>query len=123
MTDHSFGADRKEKFLAIQVEYNDRNKEIGDWHDIEVHVHDLPILYLLFTVTRLRIQGYTAFDFPGRNNKVCFQFRVNSPAAFTPTLTLPGISAVQQPEMELQPLHRRRLRRSPRSECYLPHPR
>lgn len=45
---HKAGADFKELFQAIQVDENDRSKEISDAHDIE---------------------GWTGFNFPGRNGK------------------------------------------------------
>lgn len=45
---HKAGADRAEKFMAIMVDENDRTKEISESKDIE---------------------GWTGFDFPGRDNK------------------------------------------------------
>lgn len=45
---HKAGADKAEKFLAVKVDENDRTKEISDVMEIE---------------------GWTGFDFPGRNNK------------------------------------------------------
>lgn len=45
---HKAGADYSEVFRAVQVDENDRNKEISDVHNIE---------------------AWTGFDFPGRNGK------------------------------------------------------
>ncbi|KAF8586977.1 glycoside hydrolase family 13 protein, partial [Ramaria rubella] len=45
---HKFGADRAERFGAKEVDSSDRTKEVSDVYDIE---------------------GWTGFDFPGRNNK------------------------------------------------------
>ncbi|ELU42665.1 alpha-amylase [Rhizoctonia solani AG-1 IA] len=45
---HKFGADRTERFRATEVDPNDRTRDITDKYDIE---------------------GWTAFDFPGRNGK------------------------------------------------------
>lgn len=45
---HMAGADRPEKFKAIKVDYDDRNKEVSG---------------------EIEIEGWTGFDFPGRNNK------------------------------------------------------
>lgn len=45
---HKAGADRTEKFMAVKVDPDDRSKEISEPHEIE---------------------GWTGFDFPGRNNK------------------------------------------------------
>ncbi|WVQ75657.1 hypothetical protein IAR50_005286 [Cryptococcus sp. DSM 104548] len=45
---HKAGADDKEKFLATMVDQTNRNKEVGEMHNIE---------------------GWTKFDFPGRGDK------------------------------------------------------
>lgn len=45
---HKAGADRAEKFMAIMVDREDRNKNMGE---------------------PLEIEGWTGFDFPGRANK------------------------------------------------------
>ncbi|KAJ1304692.1 hypothetical protein OPQ81_005831 [Rhizoctonia solani] len=45
---HKFGADRTERFRITEVDPNDRTRDITDKYDIE---------------------GWTAFDFPGRNGK------------------------------------------------------
>ncbi|ODN77445.1 hypothetical protein L202_04623 [Cryptococcus amylolentus CBS 6039] len=45
---HKAGADDKEEFLATMVDQNNRNKEVGEMHNI---------------------QGWTKFDFPGRGDK------------------------------------------------------
>lgn len=45
---HMAGADRPEKFKAIKVDYDDRTKEISE---------------------EIEIEGWTGFDFPGRDNK------------------------------------------------------
>lgn len=45
---HMAGADRPEKFKAIKVDNNDRTNEISD---------------------EIEIEGWTGFDFPGRDNK------------------------------------------------------
>ncbi|MDY0235462.1 MAG: alpha-amylase [Gudongella sp.] len=45
---HMAGADRPEKFKAIKVDYNDRNRELGG---------------------EIEIEGWTGFDFPGRKDK------------------------------------------------------
>lgn len=44
---HKAGADRAEKFQAVMVDENDRNREVGDVHEIA---------------------GWTGFDFPGRGD-------------------------------------------------------
>jgi hypothetical protein len=36
----SFGADRTERFLAVQVQNDDRTKEISGWHTIEVRFRE-----------------------------------------------------------------------------------
>jgi len=36
MASDSFGADRTERFLAVEVENDDRTKEISGWYTIEV---------------------------------------------------------------------------------------
>ncbi|CAE6402173.1 unnamed protein product [Rhizoctonia solani] len=45
---HKFGADRTERFRATEVDPNDRTRDVTDKYDIE---------------------GWTAFDFPGRDGK------------------------------------------------------
>lgn len=45
---HKAGADRTEKFMAVMMDENDRNKEVGE-----------PV----------EIEGWTGFDFPGRQDK------------------------------------------------------
>ena len=45
---HKAGADRAEKFLAVKVDENNRSQEISE---------------------AMEIEGWTGFDFPGRNNK------------------------------------------------------
>ena len=45
---HKAGADRAEKFMAVMVDENDRTKEVSEAKEIE---------------------GWTGFDFPGRDNK------------------------------------------------------
>lgn len=45
---HKAGADRAEKFMAVKVDEDDRTKEISG---------------------AIEIEGWTGFDFPGRNNK------------------------------------------------------
>ncbi len=45
---HMAGADRPEKFKAIKVDSNDRTNEVSE---------------------EMEIEGWTGFDFPGRNNK------------------------------------------------------
>lgn len=45
---HMAGADKTEKFKAIKVDYDDRNKEVSE---------------------EVEIEGWTGFDFPGRDNK------------------------------------------------------
>ncbi len=45
---HKAGADYSEKFMAVKVDPNDRSQEISEPHEIE---------------------GWTGFDFPGRDNK------------------------------------------------------
>ena len=45
---HKAGADRAEKFMAVMVDKNDRNREVAEPQEIE---------------------GWTGFDFPGRNDK------------------------------------------------------
>ncbi|CAE6478931.1 unnamed protein product, partial [Rhizoctonia solani] len=54
---HKFGADRTEVFAAVEVNSNDRLQDIGQKRDIE---------------------GWTAFDFPGRGEKYSsFKWRFN----------------------------------------------
>ena len=53
---HKAGADRAEKFKAIMVDQNDRTKEIGE-----------PI----------EIEGWTGFDFPGRDKYSDFKWTYN----------------------------------------------
>ncbi|CAE6461697.1 unnamed protein product [Rhizoctonia solani] len=54
---HKFGADHTEVFPAVQVNYDDRLQDIGQKRDIE---------------------GWTAFDFPGRGTKYSsFKWRFN----------------------------------------------
>jgi len=48
MADDSFGADAAQRFLAVEVANDDRDEEISDWHDIEVNIHNFPILHDLF---------------------------------------------------------------------------
>ncbi|OLS01651.1 glucan 1,4-alpha-maltohexaosidase precursor [Tissierella creatinophila DSM 6911] len=45
---HKAGADRTEKFMAVMVDKNDRNKDVGEPQEIE---------------------AWTGFDFPGRDDK------------------------------------------------------
>ncbi|KAG8934554.1 hypothetical protein FRC02_009766 [Tulasnella sp. 418] len=45
---HKFGADRTERFQAREVAWDDRNRDLTDWKEIE---------------------GWTGYDFPGRNGK------------------------------------------------------
>ncbi len=65
---HKMGADRAEKFKAIEVDTNDRTKAISDPYDIEVsrpREGNLPPLKPLTIFSK----GWTAFDFPGRGEK------------------------------------------------------
>lgn len=60
----SFGADKAETFKAAEVDANDRTKEVTEPYDIKVG--NLRIKSFVGNV----LQGWTAFEFPGRGNEV-----------------------------------------------------
>lgn len=62
---HRFGADRLETFGVVEVDNDDRTKEITDKYDIKVR----RVFFFSGTSADLN-QGWTGFDFPGRGNKV-----------------------------------------------------
>ena len=62
---HKLGADRKENFSATPVEADNRLKKKGPMREIEV-IRTTQTNTLDFE----SLQGWTAYDFPGRNDKV-----------------------------------------------------
>jgi alpha-amylase len=68
---HKFGGDRRETFNAVPVHPENRLHEIGKVREIEVR-HRSPEFQ--FGLHLSSLQGWTAFDFPGRSGQVRLGF-------------------------------------------------
>jgi alpha-amylase len=64
---HKLGADKAEAFTAVEVDPTNRKLNIGPAREIEVIVTTLS---LSVWTNDNKTQGWTAFDFPGRGDKV-----------------------------------------------------